>query len=194
MGENDRSPRRLSTRLRRFKEPARESRHFLPVSTSWTGWSYHISMYIASCRRDTWRHRSPETTKVDTNRRFTIARSVAACKLPGALMHGHRSVQLEPGRSVWERYIVASPQNLAMMYCTFQLSSEKRENCVPSASVSVYHRIASYQPPVRILRNIWHRCARCHTMFRLLKIFSLSFYKLLTAACRITKIMEAFFL
>jgi len=50
----------------RFKGPCEtiSRRHFLPVSTSWTEWSYRISMYIASRRRDTWWHRSLETTKV----------------------------------------------------------------------------------------------------------------------------------
>lgn len=101
-------------------------------------------MYIASCRRDTWWHRSPETTKVDANRRFTIARSVAACKLPEDLMHGPRS-SLNLGATFGKgTYIVASPRNLAMMYCTFPtLERETRENCVLSASVS--HSVPSHR-------------------------------------------------
>lgn len=111
-------------------------RHFPPVSTSWTGTSYRISMYIASRRRDTWWHRSPETTKVV---RAVVLLSHAPSR-PARFGVLNTRPSPGPASTVWERGINASPRNFTRGDVPSQIPSEKCENCILNTLVRIWCR------------------------------------------------------
>lgn len=135
-------------------------------------------MYIASCRRDTWRHHSPETTKVDTNRRFTIARSVAVCELPRVLIQS-----LSPAwigmlrlRKIHCR-LAAKSRNDVLYFSTLKRETRKLlTQCIRLCTIashliiflSEFYEMSDILQNASPVKNIQHMVAYCITKVKAL--------------------------